>query len=229
MDSPAQPCDTPQNCPAHLHCHLSSTTRLRERLGCGVLMRLRWCALYCVVWCVLVGVVCSVYELVVENLAVDPALADGDLLSSPSLSSSSARRLRFDLTSSLSFKVSTSQHLHLREDATAKRQQSGLLDVVFTWGDQFVQRMQRRFAFMLLDLPEATNGRRHSDTLRPLDIAYAARLCAYENAATLHRDRQHHHTVHTHHSTAAPPHRCVGPAVDGGKWGGLWCLCRLSV
>ena len=127
----------------------------------------------------------SVYELHVENLAADPALADGDLLSSPALSSSSDRRLRFELCASLSFRCSSSALLGLHEDDAAKAHQSGLLDVVFTWCEQWVQRVQRHFAFMLLDLDEAAHGRQ-ADTLRPIDVAYAARLCCYENAAQPH-------------------------------------------
>ena len=142
----------------------------------------------------------SVYELHVENLAVDPGVCDGELLQSPSLSSSSDRRLRFELSAALQFRCSTSELLQLHEDEAAKRHQSGLLDVCFTWCDQWVKRVQRQYAFMLLDLDIASHGRQ-ADTLRPLDIAYAARLCSYENQTqhntTSHAPR-HHHSAQQH-------------------------------
>ena len=131
--------------------------------------------LYCCVF--------SVYELLVENLAADPALLDGDLLSSPSLSSSSGRRLRFDLSSSLRFRCTNSRAIGLVEDEAVKSQSSALLDVCFHWSSQIVSRVQCQYAFMLLDIDVATLGRQ-ADSLRPLDIAYAARLCCYENQTT---------------------------------------------
>ena len=118
-----------------------------------------------------------------ENLAADPALVDGELLSSPSLSSSSGRRLRFDLSSSLNFRCTNSRAIGLLEDEAVKSQSSALLDVCFHWSSQWVSRVQCQYAFMLLDLDVATHGRQ-ADNLRPLDIAYAARLCCYENSTT---------------------------------------------
>ena len=144
-----------------------------------------------------VFVVRSVYELHVENLAADPALLDGELLSSPSLSSSSGRRLRFDLSSSLSFRCTNSRAIGLAEDEAVKSQSSALLDVCFHWCSQWVSRVQCQYAFMLLDLDVSTHGRQ-ADNLRPLDIAYAARLCCYENQTTRPQHANHTHVRHNH-------------------------------
>ena len=144
---------------------------------------------------------CSLYELHVENLAADPSLLDGELLQSPSLSSSSDRRLRFELSPALHFRCSTSELLQLHEDEAAKRHQSGLLDVIFTWCDQWVRRVQRHYAFMLLDLDIASHGRQ-ADTLRPLDIAYAARLASYDNTAQ-HTNASAAHMRRTHSTAPA--------------------------
>ena len=159
----------------------------------------------------------SVYELHVENLAADPALVDGELLSSPSLSSSSARRLRFDLSSSLSFRCTNSRAIGLAEDEAVKSQSSALLDVCFHWSSQWVNRVQCQYAFMLLDLDVSTHGRQ-ADNLRPLDIAYAARLCCYENQTTRPQHGSHNHVsqqprTHCTHS----PEQCQHTTPQASK------------
>jgi hypothetical protein len=127
------------------------------------------------------------YELHVTNLQ---SSVDG-------ISRPSASTLKFDLTASLDFRSTSSRHLDLHEDAASKLRGSALVDAVFSFQEQIANVTQERFAFMLHSVDEqpiveptgftstslsaAAAVASAGDTLRPLDIAYLARLCMYEN------------------------------------------------
>ena len=121
---------------------------------------------------------CSMYELHVTDLSPSP-----DNLCRPSSST-----LKFDLTASLDFRSSSSTQLELAEDASAKRGLSASIDTVFSFEERIANSLQARFAFMLhnvnnaaADLAGAGGAMAEKDAVRPLDIAYLARLAMYEN------------------------------------------------
>lgn len=112
------------------------------------------------------------------------------------ISRPAASTLKFDLTASLDFRSTSSRHLGLYEDAASKARGSALVDAVFSFHDQIANVTQERFAFMLHSVDEqsiepaglastslsgAAGVAASGDTLRPLDIAYIARLCIFEN------------------------------------------------
>lgn len=127
---------------------------------------------------VFVSLFCSMYELHVIDLSPSP-----DHLCRPSSST-----LKFDLTASLDFRSSSSMQLELVEDASAKRGLSASIDTVFSFEERIANSLQARFAFMLhnvnnaaADLGGAGAAMGEKDAVRPLDIAYLARLAMYEN------------------------------------------------
>lgn len=137
----------------------------------------------------------NMYELHVTSLSSS---------SSDGLTRPSSSTLKFDLTAALDFRSTSSAHLDLLEDAAARRRCSGLVDAVFSFEERIANALQARHAFMLHSVDEQTNGNENvatsaaissgplspmaaavgtvpTDAMRPLEIAYLARLCMYEN------------------------------------------------
>ena len=124
----------------------------------------------------------GLYELHITDLE----RSSSDQLSRPSLSTR-----KFDLSASLDFRATSSALLELREDASARRGGSALVDAVFSFEERIANSLQARYAFMMhtIDAPgegasssaAAVDGFVEKDAVRPLDLAYLARLCMYEN------------------------------------------------
>jgi hypothetical protein len=132
------------------------------------------------------------YELHVSDTSPSP----GDHLSRPG---SSTRK--FDLSATLGFRSTSSVQLGLQEDAAAKRGLSAAIDAVFAFEERIANSLQARYAFMIHATSPLTDGlieggaggavgaaavaaaaaMPSGDTVSPLDIAYLARLCTYEN------------------------------------------------
>lgn len=124
----------------------------------------------------------GLYELHITDLE----RSSSDQLSRPSMSTR-----KFDLSASLDFRATSSALLELREDASARRGGSALVDAVFSFEERIANSLQARYAFMMhtIDAPgegasssaAAVDGFVEKDAVRPLDLAYLARLCMYEN------------------------------------------------
>ena len=133
----------------------------------------------------------GVYELMAENVADQTRLAQNQ---------SEKRVIKFDLDHHLSLTATSCEAVFLQETTDLKDYVQSVVSGCFMWDEKLANTVQNRYLFVLHDLPSHTPHT--ADFLRPLDIAYIARLCIYENRTravklTQQRDKKSETPAHT--------------------------------
>lgn len=130
--------------------------------------------------------------------------------SSDGISRPSTTTLKFDMIGSLEFRSTTRQQIGLFDVASVRGTSAPpqpVVDAVFTFEDRIANVVQERYAFMVHPVEQHHSGgggvgigsdgftplNPNPDSMRPLDIAYLARLCMYEN---LHADGPSRSSAH---------------------------------